>query len=223
MELLLGDVSIYVRDNKLYRRPITGSAQEMIPVGGHLFRTATEPTAGAVFAIGDMGQRVMVSAFVPLTPFPIYFEKTGAFWPITRLILILLAILTIATSVLFALIWIPRKLFGWMKGVGHLSVRVLPLLAGVAFVLFMLILVVTASATPYELARPDLKTITIYVASIAFAILSVAATALAIRSFRLQMNRAVRIHSMLGSIACLGVTWYLAYWGLFGLRTWAPW
>jgi hypothetical protein len=136
--------------------------------------------------------------------------------------LIILAILIIATSVLFAFIWIPRKLLRRMKGVGHLSVRMLPLLAGLAFVLFMFVLV-TASAAPYELARPDLKTITIYAASIAFAILSVLATALAIRSFRFQMHRAVRIHSMLVSFACLGLTWYMAYWGLIGLRTWAPW
>jgi hypothetical protein len=134
--------------------------------------------------------------------------------------LIILAILIIATSVLFAFIWIPRKLLRRMKGVGHLSVRALPLLAVLAFVLSM---VAGAIATPYELATPDLKTITIYAASIAFAILSVLATALAIRSFRFQMNRAVRIHSMLVSIACLSLTWYLAYWGLIGLRTWAPW
>jgi CubicO group peptidase (beta-lactamase class C family) len=221
-ELLLGGVAVRVRDGKLYRRPIVAGAQEMIPIGGHLFRTQKEPAASAVFAIGDLGQRVMVSYFTPVNPTPIYFEKTGAFWPVTRFIMIILAIFTIATSLLFAFIWIPRKLLGRMKGVGHLSVRLLPLLAGLAFVLFMYVLV-TAAATPYELTKPDLKTITIYMASVGFAVLSLLATAQAIRSFRFQMNHAVRIHSMLASIACLGVTWYLAYWGLIGLRIWAPW
>jgi CubicO group peptidase (beta-lactamase class C family) len=222
VDLLLGGVAIYVRDGKLFRRPTIAGAQEMIPIGANLFRTEKDPVASVVFTIGDAGQRVMVTVFTALIPVPIYFEKTRAFWPITRFILIILAILTIATSVLFAFIWIPRKLLGRMKGVGHLAVRMLPLLAGLAFVLFMFVLV-TASAAPYELARPDLKTITIYAASIAFAILSVLATALAIRSFRFQMHRAVRIHSMLVSFACLGLTWYMAYWGLIGLRTWAPW
>jgi len=220
-ELLLGGVALKVHDGKLYRVPISG-AQEMIPIGGHLFRTEKEPAASAVFAIADAGQRVMVSYFTPQNPVPIYFEKTAAFWPISRFILIILAIFTIATSISFAFVWIPRKLLSRMKGVGHLSVRLLPLLAGLSFVLFMYVLV-TAAATPYELTKPDLKTITIYGASVAFAILSLLATAQAIRSFRFEMNRAVRIHSMLASISCLGVTWYLAYWGLIGLRIWAPW
>jgi CubicO group peptidase (beta-lactamase class C family) len=221
-ELLLGGVAVSVRDGKLYRAPITAGAQEMIPVGGHLFRTEKEPAASAVFAIGDVGQGVMVSYFAPLNPVPVYFEKTAAFWPVTRFVLILLALLAIATSISFAFIWIPRKLLGRMKGVGHLSVRLFPLLAGLAFVLFVLVLV-TASATPYELARPNLRTAMIYVASIAFPVLSVLAVTMAICSLRFQMNRAIRIHSTIVSIACLGVTWYVAYWGLIGLQTWAPW
>jgi CubicO group peptidase (beta-lactamase class C family) len=227
-DLLVGGVAIYVHDGKLYRRPMIAGAKEMIPVGGHLFRTSKEPSASAVLAIGDVGQPVMVTAFTPRVPIPVYFEKTPAFWPITRLILIILiiliilAILTVASSVLFAFIWIPRKLLGRMKSVEHLSVRVLPLLAVLAFVLFIL---ASAFATPYprELAKPDLKTITICAASIVFAILSVLAMVLAIGSFRFQMNRVVHIHSMLVSISCLGMTWYLTYWGLIGLRTWAPW
>jgi CubicO group peptidase (beta-lactamase class C family) len=222
VELLTGGVAIYVRDGKLFRRPIIGGAQEMIPVGGHLFRTAKESAAGAVFTIGDADQRVMVSSLEPFSPIPIYFEKTDALWPITRFILIAAAVLSIASSVLFALIWLPRKLLGRMKGVEHLSARVVPLLASLTFVVWVLYLV-TACAAPYELARPDLKSITMYLMPIVFAILSVLAMGQTIRSFRFQVNGAVRIHSLLVSVACLGVTWYLAYWGQIGLRPWASW
>ncbi len=218
-ELMVGGVWIYLRDGKLYRRPVLAGAQEMIGAGAHLFRTRNEPVATAVFAIGDMGQRVMVTCFMPWFEVPIYFEKTAAFWPITRLILFVVAILTMTTSVLFALVWIPRKVFGWMKGVGHLSVRVLPLFAVLTFVLFVLL---RAFATTYELGMPDFETITIYLAPMVFAIVSILATATAIRSFRFQMNRAARIHSILVSIACLGTTWYLAYWGQIGVKIWAP-
>jgi hypothetical protein len=194
----------------------------MIPVGGHLFRTQKESAAGAVFTIGNVGQHVMVSSLAPVMPIPIYFEKMGAFWPITRFVIIALAILTIASSVLFAFIWIPRKLLGRMKDAEHLSVRALPLLGALAFVFFVSFLEILAPA-PYELAKPDLKSTTIYLAPIAFAILSVLAAGLAIRSCGFQMNRAVRIHSLLVAFACLGVAWYLAYWGQIGLRPWAPW
>jgi len=147
-------------------------------------------------------------------------EKTGILWPVTRLILLIGALLAMVTSVSFAFVWIPRKAIGRMKGVKHLSVRAVPLLAVLMLAAFVL---AVARATPYELTMPDLKTITICTSTIVFAILSVLAVVLAIRSFRFEMNRAARIHSMLVSIACLGMTWYMAYWGLVGLRIWAPW
>jgi CubicO group peptidase (beta-lactamase class C family) len=219
-ELLQGGVSIYLRDGKLYRKPIIAGARELIPVGGRLFAAAGEPAATAVFAVGDVGQRVMVSYFMPQLPIPIYLEKTGKLWPVTRLMLIIGALLAMVTSVIFSFVWIPRKVIGRMKGVKHLPVRAVPLLAVLMLVAFML---AVGRATPHELAMPDLKTITVCISTIAFAILSVLAVALAIRSFRFQMNRVARIHSMLVSIACLGMTWYMAYWGLIGIRLWAPW
>jgi hypothetical protein len=33
---------------------------------------------------------------------------------------------------------------------------------------------------------------------------------------------AVRIHSLLVSIACCGIAAYLGYWHIIGLRLWAP-
>jgi hypothetical protein len=217
-DLLTGGVAIYLRDGKLYRHPVIARSQRMIPAGGHLFRTEMEPIATAVFALGDAGQRVMVSHFTPGLPVPIYFEKTQAFWPITRLVLLVAAILALVTSVSFALIWLPRKLLGRMRGVRHLSVRAVPLLAALAFGIDIW---AAYGSTPLELAQPDLRTITMCLSTIVFAILSLVALVLSIRSFSLEMNRAARIHSLLVSLWCFGLTSYAAYWGLIGVRTWA--
>lgn len=128
------------------------------------------------------------------------------------------ALLTMLTSILFGLIWIPRKLAGRMRGVKHLSMRVVPLLATLSLVAFFW----EVSGQPaMALGRPDALTITILTLSIVFPALSVAALLMAIRSFRFEMNRAARIHSFLASAACFGVSCYWAYWGLIGLRLWA--
>jgi hypothetical protein len=91
-----------------------------------------------------------------------------------------------------------------------------------AFLLLALFIVIISPGA-YQLARPDLQSITLFAIPIVFEILSIAATMLAIWSFRFRMSRAIRLHSLLVSLACLGVTGYLAYWGQIGLRPWAPW
>ncbi len=73
------------------------------------------------------------------------------------------------------------------------------------------------------MAQPNAITIAAFVASIAFAFLSILAVVLAIRSFRREMNRAARIHSLLVAAACFGLTWYFTCWGMIGFRSWAPW
>ena len=123
------------------------------------------------------------------------------------------------TTILFALIWIPRKVFGRMKGVGHLSVRIAPLIAVIVFMAAQ----ISVPSDTIRLAAFNWQTGLLCVGTIAFAILSVVSLILAIRSFSFAMNRAARIHSLIASLGCCGLTWYLAYWGTIGIRTWAAW
>jgi len=217
-ELLVGGVFVSLRDGTLYRRAMFGGAKKLVPAGTKLFRTEDDPAATMAFTTDRDGEAVLVLIAPPARPIPAYFVRTSPAWPVMRLALITLAILTMASSILFALIWIPRKLFGRMRGVGHLSVRAVPLLAVVSLVAFN---IPAVRAAPIDLVRPDFITLSIFLASIAFPILSILGLVLAIRSFRFEMNPAARIHSLLVSAACAGLTWYFAYWGLIGLRVWA--
>ena len=124
-----------------------------------------------------------------------------------------------ATSILFALIWIPRKLFGRMKGAKYLAVRVVPLLASLTF-LATLVLWIHGGGSTFALATPSPFAVSIFLLTILFAILSVVGFVLAIRSYRYSMNRAARIHSIMVAFACIGWTAFLAYWGMIGLRFW---
>jgi len=153
-------------------------------------------------------------------PVPIYFVKTDPIWPMTRLGLVMGALFAMLTSVVFAIVWIPRKLFGRMKGAPHLAVRILPLLATIS-VLAAFAMAMTSA--PVDLARPGFASITFFLGTIVFAILSIAGLALALISTRWPMNRGVRIHSILVAVACVGLTSYLAYWHQIGLRLWMPW
>src|SRR3989442_15005523 len=58
-----------------------------------------------------------------------YGERVFPVWPYLRLALLALCFALMITSILFAVVWGLRKLFGGMKDVKHLSVRVAPLIA----------------------------------------------------------------------------------------------
>ena len=111
-----------------------------------------------------------------------------------------------------------RKLFGRMKGVQHLAVRAVPLVA-----------VLSLAAIPFcfnalhgsAIGTANLFTIGIYMATIVFALLSLLGVALAVRVPKTEINRAVRIHSLLVSLACCVAALFFASWGLIGLRLWA--
>ena len=102
----------------------------MIPVGKNFFRGEKEPEATSIFATDSSGNMVFSSQGIDGFS---YGERASIAWTYARIALLLLCVLLMATSILFALIWVFRKLFGGMKDVRHLSVRAAPLLATLCF------------------------------------------------------------------------------------------
>jgi hypothetical protein len=64
-------------------------------------------------------------------------------------------------------------------------------------------------------------TVTILVMSIVFPALSITVLVITLLAFRTQMNKAVRLHSLLVAVSCCGISWFFSYWGLIGVRIWA--
>ncbi len=220
VEILTGGQFVSVDNGGVHVRAVFGAPRTLIPVGTNLFRTKKSVAAGAVFTNDGKENVVMVSAIPPYIPIPVYFVKINPIWPMTRLVLVIGALLAMQTSVVFAVIWIPRKVFGRLKGAPHLAVRILPLLATTSL---LAAFAMALTSSPVNLARPGFASITYCLGTIAFAILSVASLALALISTRWPINRGVRIHSILVAVACVGITSYLAYWHQIGLRLWLPW
>ena len=209
---LLGTEWTYINGGHLYLRgPIRGARENFIYLGNGQIRTVKESGASGVFCKGPDGETYGCGAVVA-------FRKVNPIWPVTRLVLAVLILLTMASSILFAIIWIPRKLIGRLRGVQNLSVRAMPLLA----TLTLVAIVWRGWGQPaFELGRPNAITIAIFALSIVFPVLSIAALVIALRAWRFEMNRAVRIHALLVALACCAVAWFLAYWGLIGVRVWA--
>jgi cadmium resistance protein CadD (predicted permease) len=106
-----------------------------------------------------------------------------------------------------------------MKSVRHLAVRSLPALATLCLL-----------AVPYcfnqihgtQFGTVNLWTVGIFLGTLSFPLLSLLGLLLAKAVPKEEIHKAVRIHSLLVSLACCVVTAFMASWGLLAVRLWAP-
>ena len=194
----------------LFEDPVT-----LLPAGDGLWREARHSGADTASFVDADGAEVLDHS--PNAEGE-YAVKTGWLSAYLPMLLFLTALALMASSVLFALVWVFRKLIGHMAGVRHWSLRILPLAASLAF---FAMLGSVVSIAPIELGAVNAKTAMFFVCSLLFAALSLAALVQALRSYRWDVNRWVRWHSTAVSGACFGVTLFFFYWGFIGLRLWS--
>ncbi len=128
-----------------------------------------------------------------------------------------LALGSMGSVPLLALVWIPRKLLGRMRDVKHLGARVWPLGAVLAFALAAALYALSDSA---QLGRLTLASAALTTSTLLFAFLS-AASLLAIgRVPRREMSPWIYLHTWLASASLCSVAIYLSFWGIIGIRTW---
>ena len=212
---LTGGIRIRAIGGQLTHSSMFGKPAPMLPAGKTLFRAEKEPEGTTLFFADEEGRMAFTSMGEEGVSYAI---RISPIWPYARLALLVLCAVVMLSTVPFALIWLPLKLFGRMKEVHHLSVRVVPLLA-----------LLSLPAIPFcfnalhgsAIGTLNLFTVGIYAATILFALLSLLGLVLALRVPKAEIHPGVRIHSLVVSLACCVVTLFLASWGLIGVRLWA--
>ena len=111
-DLLLGGEFVSIKGDTMRARPVLGSARPLIPVGDNQFRTKQSEAATTIFTTDGKDNPVMVLTAPPDIPIPAYYVKTNPIWPMIRLVLVFGAIVLMLSSILFAFIWIPRRILG---------------------------------------------------------------------------------------------------------------
>lgn len=214
---LLAIGRIQANDGALHLKPLLGGSLvcrqcERISA----FRSEDEPGPSILF-FEEEGQMYLASVDLGLRG---NYRRISAmqFWG--QLFVIIYCIVVMISAIAFALVWLPRKLFGRMRGVQHLSVRVLPLLAVLSLIGFWGILFHGMTDAIPHLTRPTVMSVGIFVLSLIFAALTLAGIMQVYRGRRWELNRWVWRHALLVSAANAIVLAYLAYWGILGLRTW---
>jgi hypothetical protein len=212
LERLVGLAHVTFEGDKLIVKPIVGPKREYFAVFDHLYRRDKQSMATLALMRSEDGRIVQTSGTTSVE------VPTVLVW--TEASLVALITLAVMTIVLFALIWIPRLIFGRLRGVRHLSLRVLPFIAVLCLACCALIFMVSendflerfGNATPYSVGFTVL--------TITFAAASMLGLFAAVRADRREMNRGAYWHSLLSSLLLSVATVYLIYWGMIGYRSW---
>lgn len=185
------------------------------PVGGNLFIRDGDPLPSLAFVTSPDGEQLLQGEDQTL-------RRVSPLVAYGRPLAVLSAALLVMSTLLFAPVWLVRKLSGRLRGVRYLSVRVLPLV-GALTLLASAFLLIYSGGTLGVLARPSVRSVGFWLGSLSFAALagvSLINTALRFRQ-RGEVGRAIWYHSLLASVALVVLAIFLASNGWIGLRTWA--
>ena len=213
-ELSAGE-RVRVQDGILLRSGLFGKPEVLVPVGKNLFRTENQPEATAVFFRNAQGSMCYVAFGRDGEP---YAERASLAWLYCRWIVLALCAIALASSVLYALVWLFQWSLGWLKTRWSIAVRLVPLLAIACLALAF----VGCFKTLNHLGQLHLWSLLVFASTALFMPLSLFGLWLAVAIPRAEIHRAARIHSLIVSLACCTLSVFLASWHLLALRLWAP-
>ncbi|HKW56141.1 MAG TPA: serine hydrolase domain-containing protein [Candidatus Acidoferrum sp.] len=210
-----GGTRIRVANGRLTTSTLFGKPEPLVALGKNFFRREKDPEATAVF-FPRPGDKMAISGAGgdALS----YGERTSILWTWLRITVVLLCALLMASCLLFAAVWVLRKLLGGLKDVPHLSVRALPLLATLSFVALVFF---CSRFGGSDAGQVNYWTVGVFLSSLLFPAFAFFGLFLALRVPKAEIHHAVRIHSLLVALACCTLAVFLFSWHLIGLRLWA--
>ncbi len=207
-------VSLKINGSNLsLRSALPSRTRDYVAVSERLARRITRPIAS--LALLKDGSRRYVEADGD------FLERTSAALVWAQASLAVLCLAWIGSAFLFSLVWMPRRLFGGLKGKPDLGVRAWPWLAGLLLVLFVAVAAVGMGDAITRLGRISFWSVSQFALGVAFAAVAGWSLLHVILARRRPMNRVAYWHSLFVALAACTVAGYLAYWGVLGLRTWA--
>ena len=214
LDRVLGVRRFSLDKGKLAMSKVIGSPEKSyVAVSDYLFRDEKEPLATLALVPsspdGPLWQTDR-TAFRPISPVTVWVQYgLGAAW-----------VLLMASAVLFALIWIPRKLLGKLRDSSCLSIRVVPLLSLACLVGAVALFAVSGDDPLQRFGKPTVWSLGFCVLTWGFALTAVLGLVLTLRARGSGVHPGVYVQAVAVSLANFVIAAYLAYWGVIGYRSW---
>jgi CubicO group peptidase (beta-lactamase class C family) len=210
---LLGSKRVRVQNNQLTISGLFDSPKPILSAGKNLFRNEKDPEATIAFFPNAKGQMCLVAAGNPGID---YSERINPFWPYSRLFLLALSGILLASSLLYAVVWILLWLLRRLNDVKHLRVRAVPFFAALTLIISFF----SAGKSLDTSVAFGFWPLLFFLGTIAFAVLSLLGLYFAVSVPRTEIHPAIRIHGLLVSLAACLLTIFLASWHLLALPLW---
>ena len=214
---LLGLARVHFKDGKMTISGFFG-AQTFVPVSGRQFRYLPkdgppEP-APTVLLLTPNNEGRFIEAGSTL-------KRVPAWLAIAEIALMGFVVLSVASIVVYAPIWLIGGFFKRRRRPAERAMRLYPLVAVASLVGFVWIFMLCSGDFISRLGNLTSWSAALCLTTVAFAAASIM-SAWSVATRRPQTVRgSVRWYSIVVSLALLVAAAYLAYWGIIGLRTWA--
>ena len=216
-EILAGGINIICENDTLYSHGFMDTRRAYIPVSKNLFRRSQEPEATTVFTETSDGKLVLATQSA-------YYERTAKWKPVVYRTLVFGASIIMMSAIVYALFWIPVYLYKRLRRKDNLSkyirMRLIPLFAVLSLVIGIVTFMIIQPSI-LELGQKSFANVVFFISTLLFAGLSALSLFTSFKSFFKPVRKFDRIYTVLVSLACFGMTLYLSYWGIIGLRLWA--
>jgi len=216
IERISGIVHVKSQPGQLVVTSIMGKPTRLLPVAERQFRGPDDPIATTIFIKDEKTGGWILQAsggqfrgnFHKIPTWQVWFRWGTSIG----------SLLLMMSSLLFALVWIPRRLMRKTK-VHHLSVRILPMLP-ILCLFAIAVLFISSGAMIQQFGNATVRSVLVWLLSYLFALTSFTGLAQVVRTRRWGIKQSVWVHALLVSLANAAVSLYLIHWGIIGLRTW---
>lgn len=209
---IAGVVHVNYLDGDLVVKPLFGTEEKYSPVGNNMFIKEGDALPSIMFVESVDGEILMQGGSTSI--------QISSVYVFSRMACVVFVLVMMLSALLFAPVWIIRKWLGKLTA-NNLTVRMLPLAATFMFVMSIVMLMIGVSSD--SIAEVSLSSVGYFLGTLLFAILSVTAFihVLQKRAIKEEVGKAIWVHSLLVSFACLILNLYWLNYGLIGIRFWA--
>lgn len=212
LERLFGVTRVHLEGEKLRFLPLLGEERTYVAVSEGAFRREEHPAASLALLDTPEGRLIQTPQTLRRAP------SAGV---IAQIALAGATVALMLSAPLFALVWIPRWLFGRLRHAPHLRARALTLATVVSILGAFSLIALAGEDVIGRFGRPTPWALAFCGLTVLFAVLAPCGLWLALRVPVGGTNRVARWHSILVSAANVLGAAYLGYWGIIGLRTWS--
>lgn len=220
LDQLLGISLVRFESGKLLLRRWGGWHETFLPLAGMQFRYVPKKESPDPVATVELLSPHSEGRFIQFSAMNTM-KKIPAALAILQIILTAFVVLAIVSIVIYAPFWILGGLSKKRRRPAERAMRIWPVIAVLSLAAFVGIFIICGDDVISRLGNLTVWSAGIFMATIAFAVASVASAIVVWSRPLATVRKSVRRFSMVVTTALLIATVYFGYWGIIGLRTWS--